>query len=360
MEQSTMINEFKPNETYSSLKEPNPTLSKEQSAMKVTKEKKAQKIKGIEEVIESEELDTDYYGFVSSLTMTEDKRIASGGADGNISISSYDINERTWKREIHKEKAHDGTVASLCTLNGNRLLSGGNDCSIKVWSLSNVVLTVIKEIKGHTGPVRKVIPLSRERFASCSRDKTVRIWKDDNTYECISTLQHDNDVRSILQLRGKEVLVSSCRGFTLSSSGVSFWNINDYTHQQTIKGYCVNRSTYMIELSNGNIALSLEDYPYFPIVIIDSSSYQIVTMFLLKGCISDPSILVVFDEHSFIYAHEGTFVQISNEDGTTLFHSKRENFDGHYGGILLLEGGKYIAIEGGKRIYIIKPCFSEC
>ena len=43
---------------------------------------------------------------VFSLTMTEDKRIASGGKDGNISISSYDVNKKKWKREIHKEKAH--------------------------------------------------------------------------------------------------------------------------------------------------------------------------------------------------------------------------------------------------------------
>jgi hypothetical protein len=49
------------------------------------------------------------------MTETEDKRIASGDWDGNISISSYDINKKIWKRDIHKEKAHN-SVTSLCTL----------------------------------------------------------------------------------------------------------------------------------------------------------------------------------------------------------------------------------------------------
>ena len=218
-----MMNEYKLNETYSSLEKSYLILSKELSAMKemneqlkqrvkeletnnITKEEmkemlkegltpitnvllgkqketvnvetqtdeieeeKKEEIKRIQQVIESEELDTGEYGFVRSLTVTEDKRIACGCADGDISVSSYDLEKKKWKREIHKEKAHICFVYSLCTLNGNRLLSGAG-CSIKVWSLSDVELTLIKEIKAineYTDDVLKVIPLSKERFASCS------------------------------------------------------------------------------------------------------------------------------------------------------------------------------------------------
>ena len=113
----------------------------------------------------------------------------------------------------------------------------------------------------------------------------------------------------------------------------------------------------MIELSNGNIALSSNDEPH-PIVIIDSSSYQIVTMIHLKEYIPKCSSLCVFDEHSFIYARGGTFLQISSEDGRVLFHSEGGRFNGQLGGILPLEGGKYFAIESRKRISIIKPCYA--
>ena len=65
----------------------------------------------------------------------------------------------------------------------------------------------------------------------------------------------------------------------------------------------------------------------------------------------------MFDERSFIYVRSGSFLQISNEDGEILFKSNGGNFDEHFG-ILPLEGGKYFAIENGKRISIIKPCYA--
>ena len=45
---------------------------------------------------------------------------------------------------------HNDEVSPLCPLKGNRLLSGGGDCIIKVWTLSNVELTLIKKIEGYT------------------------------------------------------------------------------------------------------------------------------------------------------------------------------------------------------------------
>ena len=112
----------------------------------------------------------------------------------------------------------------------------------------------------------------------------------------------------------------------------------------------------MIELSDGNIALSSDNEPY-PIVIINTSSYQIMRVIQLKEYITYWSSLSVFDEHSFIYVYKGTFLQISNEDGSILCHSEGGNFDG-YRGIFPLEGGRYFAIENRQRISVIKPCFA--
>ena len=82
---------------------------------------------------------------------------------------------------------------------------------------------------------------------------------------------------------------------------------------------------FTTKLPIDNIALSSYAKPH-PIVIIDSSSYQIVRMIQLKKYITYYSSLCVFDEHSFIYAYDGTFLQISNEDGSVLFHSKGGRF----------------------------------
>ena len=316
-------------------------------------EQKKEQIKKIEEVIRSEELDSNKYGGVLSLVETEDKRIASGGYDGNISISSYKLNEKKWKRDIYKQKAHNNRVTSLCNLNGNRLLSGSDDRSIKVWKISDADIALLKDIQIHTSLVRKVIPLSQERFASCSEDKTVRIWKDDNSYECLSTLKHNGSVVSILQLKDKEVLVS-CGYYP--STGVSLWNINNYTQQNIIKGFGVNWSTRMIELFDGNIALSSGDKPCL-IIIIDSSSFQLKKKILIKEYISNCSSLCMFNDNSFIYVYEGTFLQISSEEYSILFQMKDGNFDGEYG-IIPIEGGKYFAIENGKCISIVKLCYA--
>ena len=302
-------------------------------------------LKQREEIIQSEDLNSA----VLSLTKTEDNRIASGGDDGNISISSYNLNEKKWKRDIYKKDAHkDGKVNSLCTLNNNRLLSGSSDHSIKVWTISDVDLTLIQELKEkHTNDVTQVIPLSKERFASCSWDSTVKIWKD-RTYSCLSTLGHDECwIGSILQLRGKEVLVSCGDNLT---TGVTFWDLNKYNKQHNIEGYGVNWSSHMIELSNGNIAISSRKDPY-PIVIIDSNSYQVKKVIESKELITGCSSLCIFDENSFIYVYEGAFLQISNEDFSILYQSQGGKFKG-YRSIISLEGG-YFAIENEKRISII-------
>ena len=405
MKQFSTVGEFKFNETYSSLKKSCSILYKELSKMKeknkhlkqrleelelnlslinkrtITKEemkemlkeglasitnvpigkeevnaekrtdntKKAQRIKSIEEVMQSKDLDTDV---IYALAETEDKRIASGGENCDLSISSYDLKKKKWKRDIHKKSVHKFAIFSLCALNGNRLLSSSKDYSIKVWSLSEVELTLIKDIKAHTNFVNEVIPLSKGSFASCSCDNTVKIWKDNNTYECISTLQHNDWVSSILQLKGKDVLVSC--GFS-ATTGVSFWNINDCAHLHTIKGYGVVRSTYMIELADGNIALSFYVKPC-PIVIIDSSSYQVKTKIQLEEHNTHPSSLCILDEHSFIHVHKGSFLQISNKGGSVLFQSEGGKFDG-WSGVIPLEGGKYFAVQNNTKISIIKPCY---
>ena len=309
------------------------------------------KITQIEELLQSDDLDT--LTGVYSLTETEDKRIASGGYDGNISISSYDISERKWKRDVYKKTAHKSRVNALCALTGNRLLSGSRDYVIKVWTVSDVDITLIKEIKEHTNLVWKVIPLSKKRFASCSSDCTVRVWKDDNTYERVSTLKHNESVISVLQLKGKDVLVASLYGKNKASSGVTFWNVNNYTQQHHVEGYCVCWGSHMIELSDGNVALSSAYEPY-PIVVIDSATYQVKKEIQMKECVMKCSSLCWFSHHSFIYACKGCLVQVSSEDCSVMFQAKGGRFNGCYGGVVPIDGGKYFAVENEKRITIIK------
>ena len=99
----------------------------------------------MKQIIKSEKLDDYIHECIISLIETEDTRIAIGSDFGNISISSYDVNNNTWNRDIHKKKAHNRIVNSLCTLKGNRLLSCSDDWYIKVWAISiNDITFIIK------------------------------------------------------------------------------------------------------------------------------------------------------------------------------------------------------------------------
>ena len=78
----------------------------------------------------------------------------------------------------------------------------------------------------------------------------------------------------------------------------------------------------------------------------------------MKEYIPSSSSLCVFDEYSFICVYNGTYLQLSNEDGSVLFHSKDKGEVHGYFGIISLEGRMYFAIENYKRISLIKPCYA--
>ena len=198
--------------------------------------------------------------------------------------------------------------------------------------------------------MNKIIPLSIRRFASCSDDCTFKIWKNDDTHECLSTLKHNGKVSSIIQLRNQVELVSCGHN---SSTGISFWNINDYTQQRTIEGYCVHSPNQMIELFNGNIALFTCNEPY-RIVIIARSSYKLLKEIELYGYITDESSLCTFNEHSFICVYKGTFLHISNSDFSILFESSGQFYNGDYN-IIPIEQGKYFVLDYRNSVCFIKP-----
>ena len=85
----------------------------------------------------------------------------------------------------------------------------------------------------HNDLIYKVIYDSKGKLYSSSYDDTIKIWELKNgEYDNIKTLNHSNDVSSILLLEDKKMLISG-------GEGIKFWNLNDY---QIIKS---NDNIYM-------------------------------------------------------------------------------------------------------------------
>ena len=123
---------------------------------------------------------------------------------------------------------------------------------IKIWEIiSGHSYNLKKIIRGHEDSVNKVISLTLNRFASCSFDSTIKIWSGKN-YDNISTLgQHSHSVTSMIQLKGKEILVSTSLDNTLK-----FWNLNLYTCEHSISNIMNVATEGIYELKNNKIVVS--------------------------------------------------------------------------------------------------------
>ena len=71
-------------------------------------------------------------------------------------------------------KGHAKDVYSVTSLGTQFFVSGSGDCTIKLWSISQ--LCALRTFEGHNGSVMSVCGLDDENFVSGSLDQTVRLW----------------------------------------------------------------------------------------------------------------------------------------------------------------------------------------
>ena len=285
---------------------------------------------------------------VFSLTELSDKRLATGSFK-SIVICTYNISGKKWNKDIID-------VNYLCEFNSETLASCSSDKTIKIWKITQEKLTLITTLTSHNSDVSKVILLSNFRFASSSLDHSVIIWKHNFTnFDEITTLKEEGKVYSILQLKYKEILVSSSVDFLNPS--ISFWSLNSYKRKFHLKGYHASEPSHMVELPDGNIAVS-SDQEGYPIVIIDTNKFVVIEEILWEGTITLTSTPCVLDDFSIIYAKGKTVLQISSKtyDLITRIEGK-EGLDGYYG-LINVEKGDFLIIPNGlKGISIIKPIY---
>ena len=285
-----------------------------------------------------------------SLIELSDKRIASGSGDGSLSVCSINLTTKEWKQDIKKDKAHTSTIRSICELEQNRLVSASSDYTIKIWNIFTNELSLIKTLKDHTGTIAHVIPLSHQRFASSSHDMKIKIWKSEETYGEITTLKLEGSANSMIKLKNKEILVSTC----YSPDYVEFWNLNTYQKQHTIKGYIAVYQNQLIEMQNGYIALSL--FPGGKIVVINPVNYSVVKEISDQEYITNHSSLCCWGNDSFIYVYDGKIIQFKNDDCSIIFKTKMENqLFGHHCMITMINENYLIIENKSNGLTIVKP-----
>ena len=286
----------------------------------------------------------------------KDKRIACCSYDYSISIISIDYENKKWTHDIKKEKSHNNFVRCLCELKQNILVSCSEDKTVKIWEISKNDLKLLATLSNHSQEVIKVITLTHNRFASCSKDNSVRIWCSETPYNEITTLSHEGEVSNLIQLKQKELLITSDH----SNRSLELWDLRTYKKITTIKGeYTDFYSQGMIELPNELVAVSSKSSGC-PIVIVDPNNYNIVKTIKDQTYITNCSSICVLDTNSFVYARNGKVIQISFKDNyQIIFQTDNEQKLHGRTGLISVQNGKYllITLPSEKGFSIIKPYY---
>ncbi|XP_037953879.1 F-box/WD repeat-containing protein 7 [Teleopsis dalmanni] len=124
------------------------------------------------------------------------------------------IIEMNWRsrpiRDPKVLKGHDDHVITCLQFSGNRIVSGSDDNTLKVWSA--VTGRCLRTLVGHTGGVWSS-QMSGNTIISGSTDRTLKVW-DMETGSCVHTLLGHTSTVRCMHLHGKKV-VSGSRDATL-------------------------------------------------------------------------------------------------------------------------------------------------
>ncbi|KAH8329647.1 hypothetical protein KR074_006377 [Drosophila pseudoananassae] len=145
------------------------------------------------------------------------------GRDGNMppiaspwkaAYMRQHIIEVNWRqRPVRKPKVlkgHDDHVITCLQFSGNRIVSGSDDNTLKVWSAVNG--KCLRTLVGHTGGVWSS-QMSGNIIISGSTDRTLKVW-DMDSGACVHTLQGHTSTVRCMHLHGNKV-VSGSRDATL-------------------------------------------------------------------------------------------------------------------------------------------------
>lgn len=124
---------------------------------------------------------------------------------------AIEMNWRTKPIRTPKElKGHDDHVITCLQFSGNRIVSGSDDNTLKVWSLTTG--RCVRTLVGHTGGVWSS-QMSGNTIISGSTDRTLKVWDADSGV-CLHTLYGHTSTVRCMHLHGKKV-VSGSRDATL-------------------------------------------------------------------------------------------------------------------------------------------------
>ena len=154
----------------------------------------------------------------------------------------------------------------------NNFITCSSDETIKFWIKKDNQFELDKIIKNaHEAQINKVIYYCKNQIISCSKDKTIKIWEENNEiYKVLNTLEHSNEISSILFLEDKNMLISA------GEDNTKFWDLdkkNDIYCKFIIEETCCQSSNGLIRINDDNIITCYID---FNLCVISIGSQKII------------------------------------------------------------------------------------
>ena len=246
-----------------------------------------------------------------SILELSNKKIVTGSSIGTITINTINYSTGTWSQHSKIEKAHNSGITSLIEITNNRLVSSSFDTTIKIWNYFFIhELKLIDKLEVHYGSINKVIPLTNNRFISCSYEENkIKLWNYTNTSYDLIPCSFEKQLmlpNTFVQLKKqKEVIAISC----LINCLCFYSLVNPYKKLGDVKGVCANHRNGLIELTNGNIAVSKDDPPC--IIIVDPVKFERIICISDNKYILGCGALCKLNDGSFLYAYRESLIQIA-------------------------------------------------
>jgi WD40 repeat protein len=185
---------------------------------------------------------------ISSLDFSPDGNyLLSGSWDGSIKL--WDINSLKLLRTIHNNNTNINSA--IFSANGQYILSGSDDDATKLWDTANGNL--ILEMEDGYGDITSVACSTDGKYAlSGSYDKTVKLWDLETGQLLRSFKGHEGNVNSVAFTNDGLYAVSASNDKT-----IKLWDINSGQNIRSFKGHksevnsviCTPDSRYLITAS---------------------------------------------------------------------------------------------------------------
>ena len=286
---------------------------------------------------------------ITCLTSLSKNRMATG-SKYSLCICLIDLQSKLSIKLSENNFIHDDYIYSLSEIiEKDQLISCSLDTTIKLWDISNSYsITLLGTFYGHKYYVWQAIYLGNNRIVSCSYyDGTIKFW-DCLVFQHETSFKQTEDYpRTLLHLHNQNKLFISYSDSNGTNGYVNVYNsLPPYQLIKSIrKGIYTTWRYGMVQLGNDIVALS--KYEPTKIYLIDPNTYEIIQEIVNSECITSRVSLCAYGYNSLICLWEGNVIQIRKDDNIKeydiVFKGKEneEEMDG-YGGVVLLEGGKYL------------------